>query len=266
MRAKEREDAAAATARMESDNICVICMEAPANGRVVPCGHQMTCFGCALQHALSTRGGDVDGPGGGPRPSGRCSVCRGPVNELLAIASGGEVTRSVHDLGRLPGDVEAATLVVSTRDAMVASRALVRDARDITADECAETTEAALRRSMAEVRSRKVRTVALRRKIARALANGAQRGGRPYIAESMGETMCDVLLESHMAHFSGPDEARSVQHLRQWLLASDSSPPTAIGVGSTRPSRTMVSSEVRELRASRWRALVKVLKDDAGTC
>ena len=272
---KARLAAAAAASRMDGEAQCAICMDASPNGRVVPCGHQTSCFPCALRYALSTRGLNVEvgdnGVDDGSRPNGRCSFCRGPVFELLAVAAGDQVTRSVRDLDQLPQDGEAARRVVEARAVPGAERALLRDVLDATAADAADSQIATLEAVKAEIRSRKLRTLSLRRKVANALANNVRLVGQPFIVEGMGDAEREVLLDSHMESFDGADEARSVLHLRRWLLCREGDPIVhhEIAAGQRMSTRRHVGElppEQRELQIWRWRALVQVLKDDARAC
>ena len=55
----------------DTETQCVVCMDAPKDHRIVPCGHQCVCAGCAEQ-LTKTR-------------APTCPVCREPIQQTMKV-------------------------------------------------------------------------------------------------------------------------------------------------------------------------------------
>jgi hypothetical protein len=60
-----------AAPQLEEEALCVVCMDAPKQHVIVPCGHQCVCEACAQQLTQTT--------------SPSCPVCRAPIQETTRV-------------------------------------------------------------------------------------------------------------------------------------------------------------------------------------
>jgi hypothetical protein len=58
-------------AAADEENMCVVCMDAPKDYLIVPCGHQCVCASCAEQ-LTKTR-------------TPTCPVCREPIQQTVKV-------------------------------------------------------------------------------------------------------------------------------------------------------------------------------------
>ena len=56
---------------VEEEVLCVVCMDAPKQHIILPCGHQCVCEACAQQLTQTT--------------SPSCPVCRAPIRETTRV-------------------------------------------------------------------------------------------------------------------------------------------------------------------------------------
>ena len=152
---------------------------------------------------------------------------------------------------RVPADADAARAAVAGRAAAVASRALVRDVREVSAEEAAEEEREAIAGAHAEAQ-RKLRSDGLAVKVAWALGEPA-RGGGVYIAEGLGAPLRDTKLASAIAAGAfGGDEALRVGRLRRWL---------SVDGRAARKRGSVVDADAVRLSKLRWDGLWSLLKD-----
>jgi hypothetical protein len=69
---EQKEENKADEGENQEENLCKVCYEAQVNAAFVPCGHHITCHGCAQR--VHTRGD-------------RCPMCRGRVQSVLRVFS-----------------------------------------------------------------------------------------------------------------------------------------------------------------------------------
>ena len=62
---------APAASQLEEEALCVVCMDAPKQHIILPCGHQCVCEACAQQLTQTT--------------SPSCPVCRAPIRETTRV-------------------------------------------------------------------------------------------------------------------------------------------------------------------------------------
>ena len=60
-----------AAPQLEEEALCVVCMDAPKQHIILPCGHQCVCEACAQQLTQTT--------------SPSCPVCRAPIRETTRV-------------------------------------------------------------------------------------------------------------------------------------------------------------------------------------
>ena len=63
--------APAAAPQLEEEALCVVCMDAPKQHIIIPCGHQCVCEACAQHLTQAT--------------SPSCPVCRAPIRETTRV-------------------------------------------------------------------------------------------------------------------------------------------------------------------------------------
>ena len=257
-RPKARKEAAAKRERLKKaarqavqfgeQIVCCICQEElkreDACGCLVPCGHSALHWLCAVNLLAAAEAESLPENGGRPL---RCPHCRSPTREIVKVVGGALVQSVAVDVQRRGGVRKA----VEARAAAAASSALLRDARDVSAELAAERAQLAEDNACDEAR-RLMRTKKFMRAVVAALAEEGT-----YISESIGDWVRDTRLADRLHLFSA-DEQRRVQQLRAWLWVSP------LSNGQRTRGSGIVSQEVGDERKVRFGGLMAVLKAEPG--